>query len=98
MRRSTGWRKKAWSARGIPSPGRARRAAAAVLSAQRERRGGAGGIDRGRPATMRRGRPAGRRAAVEPGVSHGPPPALERAVLWLVPPLVREEVAGDAWE
>ena len=28
----------------------------------------------------------------------GPPLALERAVLWLVPPQVREEVAGDLWE
>jgi hypothetical protein len=28
----------------------------------------------------------------------GPPAALERALLWVIPPQVREEVAGDLWE
>jgi len=35
---------------------------------------------------------------MEAGLSSGPPRALERAVLWMVPPLVREEIAGDFWE
>jgi hypothetical protein len=28
----------------------------------------------------------------------GPPTTLERALLWVIPPQVREEVAGDLWE
>lgn len=35
---------------------------------------------------------------MEARLTSGPPPMLERAVLWLVPPVVREEVAGDLWE
>ncbi len=35
---------------------------------------------------------------MEPGVNAGPPVLLERALLSLVPPLVREELAGDLWE
>ncbi len=35
---------------------------------------------------------------MEPGLTAGPSLALERAALWLVPPAVREEVAGDLHE
>jgi hypothetical protein len=36
---------------------------------------------------------------MEPGLSAaGPPPALEKLVWHLLPPVVREEVAGDLWE
>lgn len=36
--------------------------------------------------------------AVEPGLNAAPPPALEKLVWHLLPPMVREEVAGDLWE
>ncbi|MBO9670019.1 MAG: hypothetical protein J7485_05840 [Sphingobium sp.] len=35
---------------------------------------------------------------MEPGLSIAPPPALEKLVWRLLPPMVREEVAGDLWE
>ena len=35
---------------------------------------------------------------MEPGLNIGPPPALEKLVWHLLPPVVREEVAGDLWE
>lgn len=35
---------------------------------------------------------------MEPGMTSGPSPQLERAVLWLVPSSMREEVAGDLFE
>jgi len=38
------------------------------------------------------------RPAMEPGVNSGPPRILEAAVMRLIPPLAREEVAGDLWE
>jgi hypothetical protein len=35
---------------------------------------------------------------MEPGLKAAPPPVLERLVWHLLPPVVREEVAGDLWE
>jgi len=35
---------------------------------------------------------------MEPGLNNRPPRLLAGAIGWLIPPMVREEVAGDLWE